>query len=88
MPGSCVVPTVSDYATMTRQFTGVREATRELGLPTIDLLDTFDSYEAADVRVAENDRHPNERGHAILFERLNSAIRADPALTALVLGNP
>jgi hypothetical protein len=62
---------------------------RELGIPIIDLLDTFDGVrEFSEFRVVEGDVHPNQEGHQRIFENLARKLREDRDLTALVLGPP
>lgn len=44
---------------------GVREAAEGLGIPVIDLLDTFRGEDASELWVHPTDHHPNARAHAI-----------------------
>jgi hypothetical protein len=84
-----LVPDVSASSQISEDFLGIPELLRELDVPVVTLLDTFDGLgNLAPYRVAENDRHPNAEGHKRLFERLNQRVQADPALTAILAGPP
>ena len=74
---------------LTAQFAEARAITQQLGLPVIDLLDTFRAYQnLLDFRVSRDDLHFNARGHELVYEKLYHAIVQDPTLSAIVLGTP
>jgi hypothetical protein len=69
------------------QFAQARAITHQLGLPVIDLLDTFRGYQnLLDFRVSRDDLHFNARGHELVYENLYHNIVQDPALSAIILG--
>ena len=71
------------------QFAQARQATDKLGLPVIDLLDTFHGVQnLLDYRVSRDDLHFNARGHELVYENLYRKISQDPKLSAIVLGTP
>lgn len=81
------IPTADDPALLREEFIGVPEAIAELGIPVIDLLDTFEAIPNREtIRVADNDRHPNAAGHRLLAERLRQAIKDQPAVADLFFG--
>jgi hypothetical protein len=81
-----LVPSAEDVDVLREEFLGVREVIDALGIPVIDLLDTFEDVEYAPYRVAENDGHPNAAGHRRLFEHVHDRIRADARLTRMFSG--
>jgi hypothetical protein len=83
-----LVPSADDPEVLHEQFQGVRTLLTELKVLTVDLLDTF-AYlpDLNPVRVSSADRHPNEEGHRMLFENLNSRIEADPELRRVFTGD-
>jgi hypothetical protein len=82
-----LVPSADDPEVIIDQFGGARRLIRELGLKSVDVLDTFAYLPNLEgVRVNYADRHPNEAGHRMLFERLAGAFMQDPSLRTLVLG--
>ncbi len=82
-----LVPTVDNPDALAEEFLGVRQIVQELGLPTIDLLDTFGGgIDRSAYRVSDNDRHPNAAGHELLFKSLYARLLADPAAASAVLG--
>lgn len=83
-----LVPTADDPAMLEEEFLGVRQMIGDLGVPTIDLLDTFAKVpDRAVVRVADNDRHPNADGHRMLFEALLKRLQRDPVTATALLGD-
>ena len=83
-----LIPTVEDTAVLKEEFLGVPEMIAGLGLPVIDLVDTFTNVDQSAYRVADNDTHPNAAGHQLLYQRLYERIMADPQLRATLLGPP
>jgi hypothetical protein len=51
---------------------------QETGLRVVDLMDVFGGYDASTLRVDELDRHPNERGHQLIADRLYQLLRENP----------
>ena len=83
-----LVPTVRETASLQKDFSGVPELARELGVPVIDLLDTFaDVPDPGAFRVSTENVHPNRAGHKRLFERLYEALVTDPLWENLVRGS-
>lgn len=82
-----LVPSADDPEVLIDQFTGARRLFAQLGVPTLDILDTFAYLEdMAEVRVNFADRHPNARGHQMLFARLAEALERSPAASRVLLG--
>jgi len=82
-----LVPTVTTPAAMKENFLGVPEILRDLGIPYVSLLDTFEGVSSLPpYRVADNDHHPNAAGHQRLFEQLLKGLDSDPALMRIVAG--
>jgi len=68
-------------------FDDIRPTVDRLGVPVIDLRDTFRSKNVATLQVEYGiDVHPNQRGHEIIFESLYQAIQQDPKFSATLLG--
>ncbi|HVN82973.1 MAG TPA: SGNH/GDSL hydrolase family protein [Terriglobia bacterium] len=58
-----------------------------IGVPVIDLRDTFRGKNLANLQVEYGvDVHPNQQGHEIIFESLYRAIQQDPKSSAALLG--
>jgi lysophospholipase L1-like esterase len=76
-----LVPSAEDADILREEFLGVREVVDGLGIPVIDLLDTFERVDYATYRVAAHDGHPNAAGHRLLFERLYERLAADARLS-------
>lgn len=69
------------------QFTQARPIIDKIGVPVIDLLDTFAaSKDLIALRVSRDDVHANAQGHEMLFENLYQKIMQDPKLSDAVLG--
>jgi lysophospholipase L1-like esterase len=82
-----LVPAPDDPELQIEQFQDVKSVLDEMSIPTVDLLETFvDLDDLSPVRVSASDRHPNEAGHAMLFEALLRKIQADPRLMAAFTG--
>jgi hypothetical protein len=63
-------------------------AVDKIGVPVIDLRDTFLSAHLPDLQVVSDlDIHPNARGHEMIFENLFAKLRAQPQAWAAVAGN-
>ena len=69
------------------QFTSARPIIEKVGVPVIDLLDTYaGSKNLIELRVSRDDVHANARGHAMVFENLYRKIEQDPKLADFVFG--
>jgi hypothetical protein len=69
------------------QFTQARPIIDKVGVPVIDLLDTFAaSKDLIALRVSRDDVHANAQGHEMIFENLYQKIMQDPKLSDSVLG--
>jgi hypothetical protein len=68
-------------------FDDIRPTIDRVGVPVIDLRDTFRSRKVSDLQVEYGiDVHPNQHGHEIIFESLYQAIQHDPTFSASLLG--
>jgi lysophospholipase L1-like esterase len=81
-----LVPVVEPTEGLREEFLGVPEMIKGLGLPYVDLIDSFEGLEPSEYRVADNDTHPNAAGHQRIFQRLYERIMSDPLLTRTLLG--
>jgi hypothetical protein len=82
-----VPPPVDTNLTATR-FNELRPIVDSLGVPVIDLRDTFIGAKLDDLQVLpESDIHPNVRGHEMIFENLSAKLRAQPDAWAALTGN-
>jgi lysophospholipase L1-like esterase len=82
-----LVPSSDDAEVLIEQFGRARRLVKELGLPHVDVLDTF-AYlaEVESVRISDADRHPNAAGHKLLFERIWTQLQANPEVLERLLG--
>jgi hypothetical protein len=82
-----LLPNGTEPEDLQDEFTGVREVVRDVGVPMIDLLGTFEPFDDLNLyRASATDMHPNERGHQVIADRLYEAIVGDQALKALFTG--
>jgi hypothetical protein len=83
-----LVPTPLDPEMVAAAFDDLRPAIDGLGVPVIDLRDTFFGYNRlGSLQVDPGvDIHPNARAHEMLFENLYYKILQDPKLTACLIG--
>ena len=82
-----LVPSIESPQQLKEAFLGVPELIAELGIPAVNLLDTF--AKADDIglfRVSEGDRHPNAIGHKVLFEHLYERLMSNPAAMQALIG--
>jgi hypothetical protein len=69
-------------------FDDIRPTVDSIGVPVIDLRDTFRGTSLAGLQVEYGvDVHPNQRGHEVIFESLYQAIQQDPKSSASLLGS-
>jgi hypothetical protein len=79
-----LVPAAIDPATTASDFDDIRQGTDGLGVPVIDLRDTFRSANLNEIQVIPgSDVHPNARGHAMIFDGLYQQLRAQGVWAAL-----
>jgi hypothetical protein len=70
-------------------FNEFREAALPLGVPIIDLRDTFSSVNLSNIEVDPNsDIHPNALGHAMIADNLFAKLQAQPGAWLLLAGHP
>jgi hypothetical protein len=70
-------------------FDAFREAAQPIGVPIIDLRDTFSSVDLSSIEVDPNaDIHPNRRGHAMIAENLFAKLQAQPDAWLALAGHP
>jgi len=68
-------------------FDDIRPTVDGIGVPVIDIRDTFRGKNLSDLQVDYGvDVHPNQRGHEIIFESLYRAILQNPKASAGMLG--
>jgi lysophospholipase L1-like esterase len=70
-------------------FNRLQQMAGGLGVPVIDLRDTFQSRNLYDLQVIpRTDIHPNAKGHQLIFQNLLAKLRAQPdAWSALAGGS-
>jgi hypothetical protein len=69
------------------QFSSARPIMDKIGVPVIDLLDTYaGSKNLIELRVSRDDVHANARGHKMVFENLYRKVVQDPKLSDFVFG--
>jgi hypothetical protein len=72
---------------ITTQFSPARPIIDKIGVPVIDLLDTYAaSKDLVALRVSRDDVHANARGHEMIFDNLYHKIMQDPKLSDFVFG--
>jgi hypothetical protein len=82
-----LIPIADNSAGTKESFLGVPEILKDLNLPAIDLLDSFERFsDLSPYRVSEHDSHPNAAGHRVLFERLYEKLRTNPAAWQAITG--
>jgi hypothetical protein len=70
-------------------FNEFQETAEPLGVPVIDLRDTFSSVNPATVEVDPNsDIHPNVLGHSMIADDLFAKMQAQPAAWLALAGHP
>jgi hypothetical protein len=82
-----LVPTVTEPAAIRERFEGVADLVRDLGLPMIDVLDTFEGIQDLEpYRLSPFNHHPNDAGHRLIYERLMERLQEAPPAWLLVTG--
>jgi lysophospholipase L1-like esterase len=84
-----LVPTVGEPERIAERFQGVRELFRELDIPCIDLLDTFEGIDdLSPYRLGQYNLHPSDAGHRLLEKKLLERLRENPRAWEIVTGVP
>lgn len=84
-----LVPTADEPEALRERFAELPGLLRSEGIPFVDLVETFaDAEDLASLQVGPLDRHPNDRGHELLFQRLLERLRGDPLPWSIVTGVP
>ena len=84
-----LVPSVIETDVMLERFAGTLGVVEELGLPVVDVLDTFQAIEDLNAyRISPRNVHPNVPGHRLLFERLLDGLRSNARAWRIVSGRP
>ena len=84
-----LVPAPIPVSVEAQAFDDIRPTVDSIGVPVIDLRDTFKAKNMSDLQVEYGvDVHPNQRGHEIIFESLYQAIQQDQKFSASLLGTP
>ncbi len=82
-----LVPAPIDPSFIDSDFNRLHKIIDPLGIPSIDLRETFSSVDLDDVHVDKvKDIHPNARGHEMIYETLYSKLRAQPQAWAALAG--
>jgi hypothetical protein len=82
-----LVPTADDPEIQIEQFLPVKQLLTEMGIATVDLLETFVEFDdLTPVRVSVADKHPNREGHRRLFESLFAQIDSNRGLRRAFTG--
>jgi hypothetical protein len=83
-----LVPAPIDPAINARDMDALHAVVDGLGIPTVDLRDTFMSGNLEDLQVIpKSDIHPNVRGHEMIFENMYAKLRAQPQAWSALTGN-
>jgi hypothetical protein len=69
-----ILPRGDSKAKSNRVFQLIRSLCVQNGLDFIDMSSAFDHMEVDEFRVSDWDKHPNARGHRVMFEALRDAI--------------
>jgi len=84
-----LVPAPIDPEINARDMDVLHSAVDGLGVPIIDLRDTFAFGNLEDLQVVpKSDIHPNVRGHEMIFENMYAKLRAQPAAWSALTGTP
>jgi hypothetical protein len=69
-----ILPRGDSKAKSNRVFQLIRSLCVQNGLDFIDMASAFDHMEVDEFRISDWDKHPNARGHRVIFEALRDAI--------------
>jgi len=82
-----LIPEPISQDVLATQFARARQIIDKLGIPVIDLLDTFHGVQnLLDYRLSRDDLHFNGQGHELIYQNLYRKMSEDPQMSALVLG--
>jgi hypothetical protein len=82
-----LVPETTAPSQMAEAFVGLPEMLKDLDIPYISLANTFAGLaDLAPYRVADNDLHPNAKGHELIYKNLLARLDADPQLKQILSG--
>ena len=82
-----IVPAAEDTELVQVHFAEIREIVEKLGIPVVDLTDTFQGIRDVEtMRFAWYDAHPNAAAHAMLAENLYRKLRQTPAAWQALVG--
>ena len=84
-----LIPAPLSYDLVNADFTEFEEAAQPVGVPIIDLRDTFRNVNLSAIEVDQNsDIHPNVLGHTMIADNLFSKMQAQPAAWLALAGHP
>jgi hypothetical protein len=84
-----MIPIPIDPDISSSDFDSLRKAADPVGVPIVDLRDTFRSVNLDDVRVDPvSDIHPNVLGHAVIADNLYDKLREQPEASLALAGHP
>jgi lysophospholipase L1-like esterase len=69
-----ILPRADSKGKSPRVFQLIRHLASQNGLDVIDLSDSFDHMAVDEFRISDWDKHPNARGHQVIFEALRDAL--------------
>jgi len=81
-----LVPVPIDVNVTASDFDELHIAADTIGVPVIDLRNTFKGQDLLALQVDDADIHPNVRGHQMIFEDLYNGLRAHPDAWAALVG--
>jgi hypothetical protein len=83
-----LVPSPAPAAVTAASFDDILPTVEGLGVPVIDLRDTFKDVKDLSNLYVEYpaDVHPNQRGHEMIFETLYLKLQQDPSFSASLFG--
>jgi len=83
-----LIPAPIDPNFTSDDFSKFQEIAGPVGVPILDLRDTFRSVKLEDIWVAPRDIHPNVRGHALIADSLFNELQAQPDALLALAGHP
>lgn len=82
-----LVPSVEAGDLKYTRMNSIRDVIRDLHVPVVDLLDSFDRFaNPSQLAAFPGDVHPNAQGHALIFEDLYRKLRTQPDAWAALTG--
>jgi len=84
-----LLPSVEAGELSKKRFDGIPQLLTELGIPFVDVLDTFDGIpQTGSIAAFPGDPHPNAQGHAMIYKNLYAKLRARPEIWNGLVGTP